>query len=60
MPIEIYPRKLSYTNRSSHHSWTEKRPIIPVITFPFREKSIEKKGLIGVINKIVIANNIFI
>ncbi len=58
MPIDIHPRKLSYTNRSLDDLWEEHHSVIPIVPFPGGQKRIVEISLLEVPDEIILADDV--
>ncbi len=58
MPIDVYPRKLSFTNGPLDDLWEEQHPVIPIVPFPGGEESVGEKRVLEVPDKIVLADHV--
>jgi hypothetical protein len=58
MPIDIHPRKLSFTKRPLYDLGEEQHSVIPIVPFPGGEKRIVEICVLEVPDKIVLADHI--
>lgn len=58
IPVDIHPRKLSFSDSSLDDRWEEHHPVVPIVSFPGGQEGIVEIRMLEIPNEIVPADHI--